>query len=66
MNVITTVPSVQFYVLDKQGHTKAINAPSEMPDLGMIDQIQERFGRGATVVQLPAGPGSRRTACTGR
>lgn len=25
----------------------------------LIDQIQERFGRGATVVQLPAGPGSR-------
>ena len=25
----------------------------------LIDQIHERFGRGATVVQLPAGPGSR-------
>ncbi len=25
----------------------------------LIDQIKERFGRGATVVQIPAGPGSR-------
>ena len=43
MTVITTVPSVQFHVIDKQGHTKAVNAPSEMPDPGMISQIKEPF-----------------------
>lgn len=43
MTVITTVPSVQFHVIGKQGHTKEVNAPSEMPDPNMIDQIQEPF-----------------------
>ena len=43
MTVITTVPSVQFHVIDKQGHTKAVNAPSEMPDPGMISQVKEPF-----------------------
>ena len=43
MTVITTVPSVQFHVIDKQGYTKAVNAPSEMPDPGMISQIKEPF-----------------------
>jgi GTP-binding protein LepA len=43
MTVITTVPSVQFHVIDKQGHTQVVNAPAEMPDPGTIDQIQEPF-----------------------
>jgi GTP-binding protein LepA len=52
MTVITTVPSVQFHVLDKQGHTKEVNAPSEMPDPGTIDQIQEPFIR-AQIITKP-------------
>ncbi len=43
MTVITTVPSVQFHVIDKKGHTRTVNAPSEMPDPGTIDQIREPF-----------------------
>lgn len=43
MTVITTVPSVQFHVIDKQGQTRAVNAPSEMPDPSTIDQIKEPF-----------------------
>lgn len=43
MTVITTVPSVQFHVIDKKGHIQKVNAPSEMPDPGRIDQIQEPF-----------------------
>ena len=43
MTVITTVPSVQFQVFDKQGNVKEVHAPSEMPAPGTIDQIQEPF-----------------------
>ncbi len=43
MTVITTVPSVQFHIIDKQGRTKEVNAPSEMPDPSTIDHIQEPF-----------------------
>ena len=41
MHVIITVPSVQFHVLDKQGQTKVIHAPDDMPDPGTIAEIQE-------------------------
>ena len=53
MTVITTVPSVQFHVMDKQGHTQAVNAPAEMPDPGTIDQIKEPFIR-AQIITKPA------------
>ena len=52
MTVITTVPSVQFHVLDKQGHTKEVHAPSEMPEPGTIDQIKEPFSR-AQIITKP-------------
>ena len=52
MTVITTVPSVQFHVIDKQGHTQAVNAPAAMPDPGTIDQIQEPFIR-AQIITKP-------------
>lgn len=52
MTVITTVPSVQFHVVDKQGNIKAVNAPSEMPDPGTIDQIKEPFIR-AQIITKP-------------
>jgi GTP-binding protein LepA len=43
MMVITTVPSVQFHVVDKKEHLIVVNAPAEMPDPGIIDQIREPF-----------------------
>jgi len=52
MTVITTVPSVQFYVVDKQGYTKAIHTPAEMPDPGTVEQIQEPYIR-AQVITKP-------------
>lgn len=51
MTVITTVPSVQFRVLDKQGNIKEVHAPSEMPPAGTIDQIQEPFIRGQIITK---------------
>ena len=52
MTVITTVPSVQFHAIDKQGQVKEVNAPSEMPDPGTIDQIKEPFIR-AQIITKP-------------
>ncbi len=41
IDVITTVPSVQFHVIDKKGVTHPIHAPSQMPPANQIDHIQE-------------------------
>ncbi len=62
MTVITTVPSVAFHVLDKQGHTQVVNAPSEMPDPGTIDQIQEPFIN-ARIITKPEFIGSIMKLC---
>jgi len=43
MTVITTVPSVQFHAVYGDGRTININSPSEMPDPGSIDYIEEPF-----------------------
>ncbi|MHB9147341.1 MAG: translation elongation factor 4 [Candidatus Amoebophilus sp.] len=52
MTVITTVPSVQFHVIDKQGDLHEVNAPSELPDPNLIDEIQEPFIR-AQIITKP-------------
>jgi len=52
MTVITTVPSVQFHVIDRQGHIQKVNAPSEMPDPSLIAAIQEPFIR-AQIITKP-------------
>jgi len=41
ITIITTVPSVQFQVIDKKGNRLDIHAPSDMPDPGNIDHIEE-------------------------
>ena len=43
MTVITTVPSVQFHAVYGDGRTIDINSPSEMPDPGSIDYMEEPF-----------------------
>ncbi|MEM7055402.1 MAG: translation elongation factor 4 [Bacteroidota bacterium] len=43
MTVITTAPSVQYHVVDKQGNIQEVNAPSAMPDPTTIAEIQEPF-----------------------
>jgi len=43
MTVITTVPSVQFHAVYGDGRIEDINAPSEMPDPGSIDYMEEPF-----------------------
>jgi GTP-binding protein LepA len=39
--IITTVPSVQFHVVDKKGAVMDIQAPAEMPDPNLIERIEE-------------------------
>lgn len=43
MSVITTVPNVQYMVYDKQGHAIEVHNPSGMPDLTLIDHIEEPY-----------------------
>jgi GTP-binding protein LepA len=43
MTVITTVPSVQFHAIKHDGTVLKVNAPSEMPDPGVITHIEEPF-----------------------
>ncbi|MCS7077363.1 MAG: translation elongation factor 4 [Bacteroidia bacterium] len=46
MNVITTVPNVQYVAhLRNTGEQVVINNPSEMPDAGKIDHIEEPYVR---------------------
>ncbi|MFW5759384.1 MAG: translation elongation factor 4 [Cyclobacteriaceae bacterium] len=43
MTVITTVPSVQFHAVRKDGTIKKVSAPSEMPEANEISHIEEPF-----------------------
>lgn len=57
MTVITTVPSVQFHVIDKQGSIIEVNAPSELPDPNLISEIEEPIIR-AQIITKPEFIGS--------
>lgn len=43
MTVITTVPSVQFHAVKKDGEIQKVSAPSEMPEPNEITHIEEPF-----------------------
>ncbi len=43
MDVITTVPNVSYMVYDKQGGSREIHNPSGLPEVTMIDHIEEPF-----------------------
>ncbi len=45
MDIITTVPNVQFEVLQTDGETILVDNPSEMPESGSIDEIYEPYIR---------------------
>ena len=49
MDVITTVPNVSYQVYDKQGHVKEVHNPSGLPDMTLIDHIEEPYIR-ATII----------------
>jgi GTP-binding protein LepA len=49
MDVITTVPNVSYMVYDKQGDAKEVHNPSGLPDLTMIDHIEEPYIRASII-----------------
>ena len=49
MDVITTVPNVSYMVYDKQGGVKEVHNPSGLPEVTMIDPIEEPYIK-ATII----------------
>lgn len=49
MDVITTVPNVSYMVYDKQGGVQEVHNPSGLPDLTLIDHIEEPYIK-ATII----------------
>ena len=51
MNVITTVPNVSYKVYDKQGGCTEVHNPGSMPDITLIDHIEEPYIRASVITQ---------------
>ncbi len=65
MDVITTVPNVSYMVYTKQGEALEVHNPSGLPDLTMIDHIEEPYIR-ATVITDTHFIGPIMTLCLGK
>ncbi|MDO4801835.1 MAG: translation elongation factor 4, partial [Prevotellaceae bacterium] len=65
MDVITTVPNVSYMVYTKQGEAIEVHNPSGLPDLTMIDHIEEPYIR-ATVITDTRFIGPIMTLCLGK
>lgn len=49
MDVITTVPNVSYMVYDKHGNTTEVHNPSGLPDMTLIDHIEEPYIRSSII-----------------
>ena len=49
MDVITTVPNVSYMVYDKKGNKSEVHNPSGLPDITMIDHIEEPYIRASVI-----------------
>lgn len=49
MDVITTVPNVSYMVYDKHGNATEVHNPSGLPDLTLIDHIEEPYIRSSII-----------------
>ncbi len=65
MDVITTVPNVSYHVYDKKGNMKIVDNPSGLPDITMIDYIEEPYIR-ASVITATEYIGGIMTLCLGK
>ena len=65
MDVITTVPNVSYRVYDKKGEMTEVHNPSGLPDLTLIDHIEELYIR-ATVITTSEFIGPIMTLCLGK
>ncbi len=65
MNVITTVPNVSYNVYLKDGTMVEVHNPAGMPDLTVIDRIEEPYIRASIITTSPF-IGSIMTLCLGK
>ena len=65
MDVITTVPNVSYKVYDKKGAVTEVHNPSGLPDLTLIDHIEEPYIR-ASVITAADYIGPIMTLCLGK
>ena len=49
MDVITTVPNVEYKVYDKHGEVKEVYTPSELPEVTKIERIEEPYIRASII-----------------
>ncbi len=42
-NIVTTMPNVEYYVHLKNGTMKVVDNPAEMPEVGVIEKIEEPY-----------------------
>ncbi len=65
MDVITTVPNVSYRVYDKRGEMTEVHNPSGLPDLTLIDHIEEPYIR-STIITVADYIGPIMTLCLGK
>lgn len=65
MDVITTVPNVSYKVFDKKGNVTEVHNPSGLPELTLIDHIEEPYIR-ASVITAADYIGPIMTLCLGK
>ena len=65
MDVITTVPNVSYRVHDKKGNVTEVHNPSGLPDLTLIEKIEEPYIR-ASVITTGDYIGPIMTLCLGK
>ena len=65
MDVITTVPNVSYLVYDKQGGMKEVHNPAGMPEVTLIDHIEEPYIK-ASIITTTNFIGPIMTLCLGK
>ena len=65
MDVITTVPNVSYKIYDKKGNMTEVHNPAGMPDLTLIDHIEEPYIR-SSIITTTDYIGPIMTLCLGK
>ena len=65
MDVITTVPNVSYRVFDKKGNMTEVHNPSGLPEITLIDHIEEPYIR-ASIITTTDFIGPIMTLCLGK
>lgn len=65
IEVITTVPNVSYKVFDKKGNETEVHNPSGLPDITLIDHIEEPYIR-ASIITTAEFIGPIMTLCLGK